>query len=897
MSAVKRRAIALCLIAMLAAGCPFTPIDPYDPGTYDGLTGINAVESDNSGSPKPQTGAPVSVRVRNLSHLGARVTVVFTVLGLEVHRAELRAPAMSDANLIGPDVAEEIRIAGNYSNGLATPSEMLLAGSDFEAGDEELYTIPPLQTQQPTDNCPDDPDKTEPGICGCGEPDSDADGDGSLDCVDACPDDPNKVLAGACGCGASDIDANNNGTPDCNDPPPTPSNPPSTPPDSDNDTIIDPADNCPFTPNTDQADSDEDGRGDACDNCIETPNNNQADADADGYGDACDLCPEDAAKIAPGLCGCGAADTDSDNDETPDCHDDCPNDPNKTEAGECGCDEEETDTDQDGTPDCIDECPDDPDKTEPGVCGCGQRDRDRDGDGTEDCNDQCPGDPDKVMRGKCGCFVPETDTDNDGTPDCNDQCPTDPNKTEPGDCGCGEPEVEDCGDACPDDPDKTDPGICGCGTPDTDSDNDETPDCNDACPNDADKTQPGECGCGTPDTDSDDDGTADCNDECPDDPNKTEPETCGCGESEADTDNDQTPDCNDGCPLNPNRTEPDPVCGCAIREDDCNLSLRGFWRFEFRAQVDIPGLQCLFDAYFPAEVRYLRFDAQNRLVENWIDVPLNLNKGGVQPIGFFKVAYPSIGGPSLGVHLFDPLGNDSPTADTDRSVVQTFTPQIGQLMITETVRNQFGFCSGEDGQTIFTGTLNAIARTIAGDWRFEYTGDSGTPDASCAAQFNPLPVTCGTFTATFFGQTGPDGICVQNLWANELTLDTFNLDSPGSVDVAEREYVIAGSPAVQPFKIQYLLSDDPIASANDTLLGQEFITQPTDLSLGAHKGAGPTLQVPANMASETFLYLLMVVDADQLIFETNEQDNVLAIGGICVGQDGVCLVTPRVLDQ
>lgn len=34
------------------------------------------------------------------------------------------------------------------------------------------------------DGCPDDPDKTSPGTCGCGESDADADGDGLPDCLD-----------------------------------------------------------------------------------------------------------------------------------------------------------------------------------------------------------------------------------------------------------------------------------------------------------------------------------------------------------------------------------------------------------------------------------------------------------------------------------------------------------------------------------------------------------------------------------------------------------------------------------------------------------------------------------------------------------------------------------------
>src|SRR5204863_8758519 len=38
-----------------------------------------------------------------------------------------------------------------------------------------------------TDRCPNDPDKTDPAICGCGNPDTDSDGDGFADCLDQCP--------------------------------------------------------------------------------------------------------------------------------------------------------------------------------------------------------------------------------------------------------------------------------------------------------------------------------------------------------------------------------------------------------------------------------------------------------------------------------------------------------------------------------------------------------------------------------------------------------------------------------------------------------------------------------------------------------------------------------------
>jgi hypothetical protein len=92
----------------------------------------------------------------------------------------------------------------------------------------------------PVDNCPADPLKTEPGICGCGIADTDSDSDGTADCLDACPADPDKTAAGACGCGVVDTDGDLDGIVDC-------------------------IDNCPVDANADQADCDSDGVGDVCD--------------------------------------------------------------------------------------------------------------------------------------------------------------------------------------------------------------------------------------------------------------------------------------------------------------------------------------------------------------------------------------------------------------------------------------------------------------------------------------------------------------------------------------------------------------------------------------------------------------------------------------------------------
>lgn len=67
------------------------------------------------------------------------------------------------------------------------------------------------------DGCPDDPDKTQPGQCGCGVADTDSDGDGRPDCNDSCPTDQGKFTPGQCGCGVADVDGDGDGRPDCQD--------------------------------------------------------------------------------------------------------------------------------------------------------------------------------------------------------------------------------------------------------------------------------------------------------------------------------------------------------------------------------------------------------------------------------------------------------------------------------------------------------------------------------------------------------------------------------------------------------------------------------------------------------------------------------------------------------
>jgi hypothetical protein len=55
------------------------------------------------------------------------------------------------------------------------------------------------------DRCPTDPAKTQPGVCGCGVPDDDLDGDMTADCAESCPDNPARTQpVGACGCSGLD---------------------------------------------------------------------------------------------------------------------------------------------------------------------------------------------------------------------------------------------------------------------------------------------------------------------------------------------------------------------------------------------------------------------------------------------------------------------------------------------------------------------------------------------------------------------------------------------------------------------------------------------------------------------------------------------------------------------
>jgi hypothetical protein len=127
------------------------------------------------------------------------------------------------------------------------------------------------------DQCPNDPDKLAPGICGCGIPDTDTDGDDTPDCIDGCPDDPDKISPGVCGCGIPDTDTDGDDTPDCIDG--CPEDPDKIDPgvcgcgvpddDTDLDSVPDCLDQCPWEDDT--VDEDENGIPDCLEDDPDVP--------------------------------------------------------------------------------------------------------------------------------------------------------------------------------------------------------------------------------------------------------------------------------------------------------------------------------------------------------------------------------------------------------------------------------------------------------------------------------------------------------------------------------------------------------------------------------------------------------------------------------------------------
>ena len=192
---------------------------------------------------------------------------------------------------------------------------------------------------------------------------------------------------------------------------------------SDQDSICDTDDNCPFNTNEDQRDTDGDGVGDVCDecpdadgdsvcndvdNCLDAYNPDQSDSDQDGAGDVCDTddpCPPRD----------GVPNGDRDGDGVCDLDDNCPANPNP----------DQSDRDRDGIGDVCDQpqCPNG-DSDGDGICDgedlcpntSSANNRDLDGDSVGDVCDNCP------RQDNPG----QIDSDGDGVGDACDFCNGDP---------------------------------------------------------------------------------------------------------------------------------------------------------------------------------------------------------------------------------------------------------------------------------------------------------------------------------------------------------------------------------------------------------------------------------------------------------------------------------------
>jgi hypothetical protein len=116
-------------------------------------------------------------------------------------------PSQEDGNSNG--VGDACEPAAD-SDGDGVPDRVDNCPLDFNPGQEDADGD---GTGDACDGCAADSTKTDPGVCGCGTPETgDTDGDGFHDCVEACPLNPFKTAPGVCGCDAFDNDSDGDGS-------------------------------------------------------------------------------------------------------------------------------------------------------------------------------------------------------------------------------------------------------------------------------------------------------------------------------------------------------------------------------------------------------------------------------------------------------------------------------------------------------------------------------------------------------------------------------------------------------------------------------------------------------------------------------------------------------------
>ncbi|MGD2111167.1 MAG: hypothetical protein PVI86_17455, partial [Phycisphaerae bacterium] len=171
--------------------------------------------------------------------------------------------------------------------------------------------------------------------------------------------------------------------------------------------------------------------------------------------------------------------------------------------------------------------------------------------------------------------------------------------------------------------------------------------------------------------------------------------------------------------------------------DECEPeSLEGWWEFIFRAESSCE--PDLFDE-FTLEYRYLRFDEQNQLVENYILVNPPVARGTNGEC--IHVLYPSTGAPNYIEYRF--AGNL--VNDTNRTIEsESFDTLTGAFSIEELVDVPGRDCFGEEGTTLFDGTVDGDV--ILGNWEFLMSDGAGL-FGECEGGDPPASL-CGPLDAT-----------------------------------------------------------------------------------------------------------------------------------------------------
>ena len=441
------------------------------------------------------------------------------------------------------------------------------------------------------DECPRDVAKVAPGVCGCGNPDTDSDGDTVPNCVDECPDDEHKQLSGLCGCGASDVDTDGDSVPDCHDGCPGDSTkttggtcgcgiPDS---DSDGDTVPNCVDNCAHAPNVNQTDGNGDGVGDVCD-FTSRFGASPCPAEYVWFSGVCYTVQAAATEVDIPHCALGAELTSVHSFQHQHmvdalCSLSQPNGsttPPMCRIGlsitECGV--QWTDGSAVDFPRPTNASPPWPDRLGDDTSVPGTSPNETLCAAVNTTGWWLPVNCSLPMRSICALtgtteLTPIGNTSvrvNIGLGEAYTELGASVHSTYAGTVVVDPPVwVPDPGNHTPSVGTYvlTYAATSPMGRPV--STQRTVVVVNDTCPSDATKTSAGVCGCGVSDVDTDGDGSADCVDHCPHNASKVAPGVCGCNQGDHDTDYDGVADCVDACPRDANKTLAG-FCGCNVAE-------------------------------------------------------------------------------------------------------------------------------------------------------------------------------------------------------------------------------------------------------------------------------------------------------------------------------------------